>query len=109
VLNVAALALVFSATMPMMLLIMAPMLALAFCGQLAELLHVSRRPPAAVRTPLRFNLYLFIPTFPICSQCRDPRACMHAYTLLATSDVELVHSLLVLHASSSASRKKHAQ
>lgn len=51
VLNVAALALVFAATMPLMLLIVAPMLALAFLGQLAELLHVSRRPPAAVRVP----------------------------------------------------------
>lgn len=50
VLNVAALSLVFAATMPLMLLVIAPMLALAFFLQLAELLHVSRRPPAAVRS-----------------------------------------------------------
>ena len=46
-LNVAALALVFAAGMPLMLAVVAPVLALAFWLQLAELLHVSRRPPAA--------------------------------------------------------------
>jgi hypothetical protein len=68
VLNVAALAMVFAATMPLMLLVMAPIMALAFFSQLAELLHVSRRPPAAVRSPCNAVLRSKTPL------CLNPRS-----------------------------------